>query len=74
MHMRPIILNPILTYARLAWPPVLVGQARKPVFNSLTPVLMNDHSSIKFFCMTSYFNSHVFMVGNKQLGLTPLNP
>jgi hypothetical protein len=28
-------------------PPILVGQARKPIFNSPTPLLVDDNLSIK---------------------------
>jgi hypothetical protein len=53
--MRLATLNPRSAYAR---PPVLVGQARKLVFNSLTPLFVYDKFSMKktwvTLCQFSY--------------------
>ena len=46
MRMESATLNVRLAYARLAWP-ILVRQARKPGFNSPTPLLVDDYLSIK---------------------------
>ena len=46
--MGSIILNPISTYAGLAWPIILLGQTRKKkVINSPTPLFVHDILSIK---------------------------
>ena len=41
-------VNPKLAYARLAWPSILVGQARRLVLNSPTLILVDDSLSIVF--------------------------
>jgi hypothetical protein len=45
--MGPAILKSRLAYARLAWPTILVGQVRKPVFNNAMPLLVKDNLSIE---------------------------
>ena len=47
MRMGHDVLNPTSTYARLAWPPALVEQARKKVFNSPKPPFLYSNSSIE---------------------------
>ena len=41
------VLNPASAYARLARPPIPVEQARKLVFISLTPLLVDDNVNLK---------------------------
>jgi hypothetical protein len=47
MRMGLTVLNPSSAYARLAWPPIPIGQARKLVFTSPTPLLVGDNVNLK---------------------------
>ena len=46
--MGPNVLNVRTAYARLAWPMhILIGLARKLIFNNLTPLYVHGDLSIK---------------------------
>ena len=46
MRVGPPIINPGSTYASQFAPPILVGQARKPVYDGPTSLFVYDNFSI----------------------------
>ena len=52
MSIGPVVVSPRRAYARLAWPPILVRQARKPVLKIPTPLYLYDHLSIMKIWLT----------------------
>ena len=65
--MGPIVSNHASAYARLAGPPILVGQARKTDFNSPTPLLVDYNVTIK-----ENLGDFVLLLTNSWFGTKPM--
>jgi hypothetical protein len=64
-----VVFNPTWTYARLAWPPALVEQARKKVFDSPKPPYLYSNSSIeKTWVAWEKLSTHM----NSRFGTKPM--
>ena len=61
MHIGPTVLNPYR-------PTILVGQAKKPIFNDPTPLFVYDNKSIE-----KTWNDFVLILTNSWFGTEPIS-